>query len=234
MKKFLLASFITLGLLTIIFISSGQKLNQQFIPTVISGIPMENSSITNDGYEVLDTSITLAKYYRNVTELKTDADIIIEGMVKNTENVIHNGLPFTISEIEIADVFKSNNKFPKKAGTVKIIENGGIIDKNTLSKSFKEKFPNENVNENSIKPVKLIYDGIPQMTKGQQVIIFGAESYGITEATSYFVLGVYQGKFLIVGDGVVHTLSEKLKPEFEDTISTKQELIAKIKENQKY
>jgi len=172
----------------------------------------------------------LAELYKNVKELKNASDIIIEGRVKKTENIIRDGLPFTVSEIEIYKIFKSNNETLKKGDIIHIIENGGIIDKETLIKSFKEKFPNKEIDEDKVKPVKETNDGIPQMTNGEHVIIFGAETYGIIEEPSYFVLGVYQGKFTVDGEKIKHQVPKDVETKFENKITIKNDLVDKIKD----
>jgi|GEM_PF-1650881 len=186
---------------------------------------------TNKEYEIINSNLSLAELYKNIGELKKASDIIIEGEVKSTKSIIYHDMPFTVSEVVIYDLFKSNSTMLKKNGTVCIIENGGILDEETQIKSFKAKFPNKEINKKEVKSIKLINDGISPMDRGEHVIIFGVETYGILEKPCYFVLGVYQGKYKIHGDKVKHEVPKELEYQFEDKVEILKELIDLIKKS---
>jgi hypothetical protein len=60
-------------------------------------------------YEIIDTSPSLTKIYKSISELKDDSDIIIEGTVKDITSVMQGPVPFTISQVHVDEVYMSND-----------------------------------------------------------------------------------------------------------------------------
>lgn len=182
---------------------------------------------TNEEYNIVKGSLSLEKVYKNVSELKEDSDIIIEGIVEGTKSIVYLDSPRTISEVKVLDIYVNDNNLLSKYQTIKIVEIGGILDKEYMLKNYKDKF--HNVDQGKVKPAKAIIDGIPPMEQGQKVIIFARQGKGkMIEENYYAVVGVYQGKFLINDDNIIHTVPKDIEKQFEDKIKKKSDLITLI------
>jgi len=191
---------------------------------------MDNDE-NNLEYDIVETRPHLSKYFKSISELNQDSDIIIEGVVKNTKNVIYVQQAFTISEIDINEVYKSESKVVR-GSTICVVEPGGIMDKEFLYKKYKEKFPEKYIDINEIEPVKDTFDGIPALEKGDYIIIFASKyTGGVKSEDFYEPVGLYQGKFYINEDKVEHKMPIWLKNKFKDKVKTKEELINLIKKD---
>ncbi|EQB89593.1 hypothetical protein J2Z44_004101 [Clostridium punense] len=223
--------FLTFFIVALFTINSNNKLEQilkldnKNSATTISVInPVDNNDNSLE-YDIVDTKPHLIKYFNNIEELKQYSDIVIEGIVKNTRNVIYTQTPFTISEIEITEVYESNNNIIK-GSTICVVEPGGIMDKEFLYKKYKEKFPDKYIDINKIKPVKHRFDGMPPLDKGEHIIVFlNKYTGGVKVENCYEPVGIYYGKFYIDYNKVEHKLPKYLKDKFEDKVKTKEELI---------
>lgn len=180
-------------------------------------------------YDIVDTKPHLIKYFNNIEELKQYSDMIIEGIVKSTRNVIYTQTPFTISQIEITEVYKSDSNIIK-GSSICVVESGGIMDKEFLYKKYKEKSPDKDIDINKIKPVKHRFDGMPPLDKGEHIVVFlNKYTGGVKVENCYEPVGIYYGKFYIDDNKVEHKLPKYLQDKFEDKIKTKEELINLIK-----
>lgn len=181
----------------------------------------------NEEYNIVKGSLSLEKVYKNVSELKEDSDIIIEGVVEGTKSRVYLDSPRTISEVKVLDIYVNDNNLLSKYQTIKIAEIGGILDKEYMLKNYKDKF--HNVDQGKVKSAKAIIDGIPPMEQGQKVIIFARQGKGkMIEENYYAIVGVYQGKFLINDDNIIHTVPKDIEKQFEDKIKKKSDLITLI------
>lgn len=231
MKKWVLT--VSIGVITASMIYNLQFDNKQQNALndvrVFSSISEPNKS--NSDYEIVDSHISLSKIFHNINQLDKRSDIIIEGVVKNTKYETYVHSIFTVSEIEINEVYKNDGN-AVKGSTICVVEPGGIMDKEFLYNKYKEKFPDEYIDINQIKPAKNITDGVPALEKGDHVILFASKyTGGVKSENCYEPVGLYQGKFYIDGNKVEHKMPNYLKDKFEDKVKTKEELINLIKKN---
>lgn len=181
----------------------------------------------NEEYNIVKGSLSLEKVYKNVSELKEDSDIIIEGVVEGTKSIVYLDSPRTISEVKVLEIYVNDNNLLSKYQTIKIVEIGGILDKEYMLKNYKDKF--HNIDQGKVKPAKAIIDGISPMEQGQKVIIFARQGKGkMIEENYYAVVGIYQGKFLINDDNIINTVPKDIEKQFEDKIKKKSDLITLI------
>jgi len=190
--------------------------------------PMNNNENTLE-YDIVETSPHLTKYFKSISELNQYSDIIIEGVVKNTKYETYVHSIFTVSEIEINEVYKNDGN-AAKGSTICVVEPGGIMDKEFIYKKYKEKFPDGYVDINQIQPAKETFDGVPALEKGDHVILFASKyTGGVKSENCYEPVGLYQGKFYIDGNTVEHKMPAPLKDKFENKVKTKEKLINLIK-----
>jgi len=182
-------------------------------------------------YDIIDSQNLLKKIYKNINQLKEDADLIIEGKVINTKSEMYQQhVPITLSQIEIDEVYKTDNSNVVKGTNVCVIDEGGVVSKEDMIEIYKDKFPNKPINPDEFKSSKFTNDGISPMEMGEHVIVFAKKFTGKTSKENcYIVLGAYQGKFKIENDNIEHPVPESIKNKFEDNIKTKKELVDKIK-----
>ncbi|WP_017413931.1 hypothetical protein [Clostridium tunisiense] len=229
-RKLTLLTFLIVALFAITyknhFIENFINESKSIVTTaqVSSSIHINNK---NEEYEVQDSRIILKKVYKNIRELKADADIIIEGRVINAKSEMYDeNIPITYTEVEIYDVFKTGSNDVLKGSKVCIIDEGGIIPKEILIKEYKNKFPDKFFDPKEFKDVKSTNDGIPPMEMGEHFIVFAQRFQGKSSKDNcYIVLGSYQGKFKIEEDKVTHQVPMLLEEKFEDKVKTKEELI---------
>lgn len=105
--------FLVFSIMTLFMIGFNNKLeqilkfdNKNLATTilVLNQVDNNDNSLEND---IFVTKPHLIKYFNNIEALKKYSDMIIEGIVKNTRNVIYTQAPFTISEIEITRFMKA-------------------------------------------------------------------------------------------------------------------------------
>jgi hypothetical protein len=137
---------------------------------------------------------SLVDWHDNVDDLKTDAELIVEIGVKDTETIIFSDVPFTLSSVKVKISYKGLS--PNKEIT--ILETGGEINEETFTFSHND-------------PLK----------KGQKALLFLKKYNGPITEDSYVVLGVFQGKFKIKEDNFLipsNDVSDKLNKvtKFED------------------
>jgi len=180
-------------------------------------------------YNIIEEKLTLAKIYKNVNELKNNSDLIIEGKTKGTRTVIYQSVEVTISEVEVYEVYKTDDESITKGSIVCIGENGGVLSKEYLIKMYKEKFGTVPKDAEKVKPAKVIPNGIAPMEPGDHVIIFATNAPELTKGKCYFVLGAYQGKYNVYNDKVEHQVPKDLEEQFKDKFNSKNELIKLIK-----
>jgi len=155
-------------------------------------------------YDINNKKSSVSKIYKNINELKMDSDIIIEGVVKDTKQTIYVQMLFTISQIEVYEVYKGD---VIKGATICLIEPGGIMDKESIYKKWKEKFPQKEIDINKIQPSEVYFDGIPPLQQGDKVLVFASKYPGkAVKEGCYEPVGLYQGKFIIEGENVKHQL----------------------------
>jgi len=189
--------------------------------------PIKNNE--NQDYEISTPSLSLAQKFEDIKSLENAADLIIEGKAKSTKTIMFQDVPLTISEIEVYEVYKTDDNTITKGSTICMGENGGILSKEYLIEEYKKKFGTEPKDAEKIKPVKVMPDGIAPMEPGDHVLMFAIKAPELKENKCYFVLGAYQGKYNISNDKVKHQVPEKLEAIFKDKVTTKKELIDKIK-----
>jgi len=112
------------------------KLDNKNLATTISVLNLVDNNDNSLEYDIVDTKPHLIKDFNNIEELKQYSDMIIEGIVKSTRNVIYTQTPFTISQIEITEVYKSDSNIIK-GSSICVVESGGIMDKEFLYKKYK-------------------------------------------------------------------------------------------------
>jgi hypothetical protein len=177
-------------------------------------------------YETIDTSPSLTKIYKSISELKDDSDIIIEGTVKDTTSVMQGPVPFTISQVHVDEVYMSNDPDIVRGGEAHIIETGGIINPDFQIKEFLEKFPGKPIDSGKVKPKEMTMDGISVLKPYNHAILFAKRYTGkATQEKAYVILGVYQGKFLVEDGKVIHDIPDKVKVKFKDEFKSKSDLI---------
>lgn len=231
MKKWVLTAAI--GVITASMIYNFQFDNKQQNALNDVGVfsNITEPSKGNSDYEIIDSHASLTTIFHNVNQLDKRSDIIIEGVVKNTKYETYVHSIFTVSEIEINAVYKNDGN-AVKGSPICVVEPGGIMDKEFLYNKYKEKFPDEYIDINQIKPAKNITDGVPALEKGDHVILFASKyTGGVKSENCYEPVGLYQGKFYIDGNKVEHKMPDYLKDRFEDKVKTKEELINLIKKN---
>jgi len=223
--------FFAFIMIALFMVNSNNKLEQilklynKNSATTISVLNTVDNHDNSLEYDIVDTKPHLIKYFKRIEELKQYSDIIVEGVVKNTMSVIYTQTPFTISEIEITEVYESDNNIIK-GSTICVVEPGGIMDKEFLYKKYKEKFPDKYININKIKPVKHRFDGMPPLDKGDHILVFlNRYTGGVKVENCYEPVGIYYGKFYIDDNKVEHKLPKYLQDKFEDKVKTKEELI---------
>lgn len=140
-------------------------------------------------------SISIAESFDSIQELKDRAELIALVSIKNTKPLSAGGVTFTVSESELMEVFKG--KAPQTV--INILETGGIENGKMIS-----------------------YDGNTVMQKNDQAIVFLERYVGPIVDDAYVILGVYQGKFVVDKDRIIHPngVSEQLA-----SITSKNELL---------
>lgn len=135
------------------------------------------------------------KHYTTLKELKKDAPIIIEGTVIKQETIVHEDLPFTISQIEVRNTFKGKIE---KNSIIKIIETGGIYK------------PNGKPGED-LPLVNLQLEGGTTVKEGEDFFFFIEPFVGPQVENAFIPLAIHQGKIKIDKDSkkVVQSGSEK-------------------------
>ncbi len=71
-------------------------------------------------------------------------------------------IPYTVSNVEIVEIFKNDGTL-EKGKNICVIETGGIFSPEVLLNEYKKKFPNEAISLKDMKPTKLITDGVVRL-----------------------------------------------------------------------
>lgn len=166
--------------------------------------------------DILETIVTQAdflKYYNSIEDLVTDADIIIEGKVLETNSFIYlpsnTEIPTVMTKSKVL-VIKSFNNNAKNGDVLTFIEAGGIATKKELGFDKKVNLPQEQWNEN----VKVISGGAPVMEKDEMVMIYGCNpksSFRVINESHYYIVGLFQGKFNIKDGYTERVVPEPMK-----------------------
>ncbi|WP_349408700.1 hypothetical protein [Pseudalkalibacillus sp. SCS-8] len=140
-----------------------------------------NSSLENKDIEEVNSSAELIKDYATLKELMKDAVLISNVKVLSQETIVHEGVPFTISEVEIIKNYKGKEK---KGKIIKVIETGGIYTPKGKS-------------EEDLDKVEYQINGVSTMENGEEYYLFLEEFVGPQVDGAYIPLGAYQGKFKV-------------------------------------
>jgi len=204
------------------------KDNTVYVASLGKVEPKVESNDKNLKYNIMNSHVRPVKYYKNIEELNSDSRIIIEGVVKSTESVYFNHLITTVSQVELYEVYKTNDSAVKKGETICIKETGGMLDKESLYKIYKDKFPDEEFDKEKFMPQKVVSNGIRTMEQGDHIIIFASKP---AQDKCYYVAGVYQGKYLVYNDRVEHQVPSEEEARFKNKVKTKEELINLMNKN---
>jgi hypothetical protein len=135
----------------------------------------------------------LSKVYTEIAGLEVDASEIVEVKVtKEQEVVMHGGLPFTITTVQVLDSIKGSNAIGDE---IRVIETGG-------------KYYPVGKNNEKLKQVDLKFEGNGVMKPGQHLVLFLKRFVGPQASGVYVPLGVFQGKFM-VSNGKVNQVKTK-------------------------
>lgn len=234
MRKNFLITIVSLGILTTSLFNMDYTVADVFknnIENIKLLSPNPQIPPSTEDYEIATPFITLGKKFQDIKALKEESDLIVEGKAKTTKTIIVHNNPITITELEVYEVYKTDDDNIKKGSTICMGENGGILSKEYLIEHYKNKFGIEPKDAENIKPIKEAPDGILPMEVGDHVLIFAIKASDFTEGNCYFVVGAYQGKFSIYGDKVKHQVPDMVEAFFKDKVVTKKELIDKINSN---
>lgn len=160
----------------------------------------QSTQNTNNNIQVINSDADFAKIYNNIEDLSKASDIIIQGVVLNTNYFDYNNETYTKSQVKVT---KSYNKNIKEGDILTFAEIGGIITQKSFAKSLSKKLAkfSQYAEHATDKPVKRILCGADVMQPNQQVILFSAKS-AILPGNPYIPVGAFQGKFLINGTSV--------------------------------
>lgn len=234
MRKNFLITIVSLGILTASILNMnyiGADVFKNNIKNIQLLSPNPQIPPSTEDYEIATPFITLAQKFKDIESLKKASDLIVEGKAKTTKTIIVHNNPITITELEVYEVYKTDDDSIKRGSTICMGENGGVLSNEYLIEHYKNKFGTEPKDAENIKPIKEAPDGILPMEVGDHVLIFAIKAPNLIEGVCYFVVGAYQGKFSISGDKVKHQVPDMVEAFFKDKVSTKKELIDKINSN---
>lgn len=131
----------------------------------------------------------LSDVFNNMDQLKQKSSDIIEVNILDTETIVYNDMPFTISKAKVISKVKGKIS---EGEDIKLIETGG-----------KYKLSGENPKEVKGQEVEWAFEGVRVMQPGEHLVLFVKEFVGPQIKDAYIPLGVYQGKFKVNKDGNV-------------------------------
>ncbi len=184
------------------------------------------TGVINDDikYDIIDSHISLTKKYNSINELKKDSTIIVEGIVKNTTSPMIEDIPYTVSKVEIVEIFKNDGTL-EKGKNICVIETGGIFSPEVLLNEHKKKFSNEAISLKDMKPTKIITDGIAPMDIKEHVIIFALQTPPLDGKPCYAPVGEYQGKYKLEDSKWKQQIPKEFEGEYKDKIKSKDEIV---------
>lgn len=169
---------------------------------VTASITQNNKS---NRVEFIKVAGDLADVFNNLDQLKQKSSAIIEVNILETETIVYNDMPFTISKAKVISKVKGKIN---EGEDIKLIETGG---KYTLSGT--------NPKEVKGQEVEWAFEGVRVMQPGEHLFLFVEEFVGPQIKDAYIPLGIYQGKFKVNKDGNVnqqapsdHKLKDYIKP----------------------
>lgn len=215
MKK-IMAIFLVGAAIGLVILTADFYLHKNTYDT--SSSPMTMNASQNNNSEAMDTIVTKAdflKYYNSLEDLVTDADLIIQGKVLETNSFIYlpenTELPTVMTKVKVL-ITQSFNNHAKKGDIVTFIEAGGIATKKELGLDKKLNLPKEQWNDK----VKVISCGVPVMEKNETVMLFGSypkSSFKVVNEPHYYIIGLFQGKFHIKDGYTERIVPETMKNE---------------------
>jgi len=229
MKKIIKYSSITIVLVITVFCFNAYSKNKDSESNLnTNNLAVSNNTIgvINDDikYEIIDSHLSLTKKYHSINELKKDSTIIVEGIVKNTTSPMIEDIPYTVSKVEIVEIFKNDGTL-EKGENICVIETGGIFSPEVLLNEHKKKFPNEAISLKDMKPTKLITDGIAPMDINEHVIIFALQTPPLDGKPCYAPVGEYQGKYKLEDSKWKQQIPKEFEGGYKDKIKSKDEIV---------
>lgn len=229
MKKIIKYSSITIVLVITVFCFNAYskiKDSESNLDTNNIAVSNNTTGVINDDikYDIIDSHLSLTKKYHSINELKKDSTIIVEGIVKNTTSRMIEDIPYTVSNVEIVEIFKNDGTL-EKGKNICVIETGGVFSPEVLLNEYKKKFPNETISLNDMKPTKLITDGVEPMDINEHVIIFALQTPPLDGKPCYAPVGEYQGKYKLEDFKWKQQIPKKFEGEYKDKIKSKDEIV---------
>lgn len=152
--------------------------------------------------------------YQSFEELMNNATDIVEvEVLMGQETFVENDVPSTISNVKILSVLKGDLS---KSDIIPIVETGGVF--------YPELYGDKKYGKQK-NPVELAVEGVRVMQPGDHQIIFLKPYEDGIFAGSYYILGLYQGKFKIEKEKVTRG-----GPAFVNTKDFKFESVNELKE----
>lgn len=154
-----------------------------------------NSSNTKGYNKEAVTTADFLKQYNDVNNLKTDASIVVEGSVVDSEVFLHNvnddAVPYTLCRFKVSKVYKGN---VKENDIILYAEYGGVITAGQAK--LDKKFPEMTASEKNQK-IKFSF-GTDLSKAGEKFVLFASNQPGFQilklDQPYYMLVGDYHGK----------------------------------------
>lgn len=188
-----------------VFVSHRPFVNVPNVPSTADAFVTPNETDTNSSSSPIaqDENIEYVSRHEDkfaafdtLSELNNEAEQVIVGKCISAETVFQNGMIYTLSNIQVAKVYKGNLT---ENSVIQIVEDGGRATEDVYAREcgFEDKAFFDADSVSSEKTIVVGTDGHFPLEQGHEVMLFLCDRSGFLETVStplYTIVGGYDGK----------------------------------------